>query len=169
MKRKKRVCLLFGLWCNCSKVKVGGEPSGFWECMVIAMTTDAQVPLTYGWCLWVQRQSASQFLLPIHTTNKKLTLSLFFFFSVFWDRVSPRSPGCPRTHFVDQADLKLRNLSASASHVLGSKACTTTAWHIVTFVTVTKTKVANVPESCKRVSCYSLLDVNVTTRINLMF
>jgi hypothetical protein len=36
------------------------------------------------------------------------------------------SPGCPGTHFVDQAGLELRNLPASASQVLGLKACTTT-------------------------------------------
>ncbi|KRY62393.1 hypothetical protein T4D_1183 [Trichinella pseudospiralis] len=36
-------------------------------------------------------------------------------------------PGCPRTHFVDQAGLKLRNLPASASQVLVLKVCTTTA------------------------------------------
>jgi hypothetical protein len=36
------------------------------------------------------------------------------------------SPGCPGTHFVDQAGLELRNPPASASQVLGSKACTTT-------------------------------------------
>jgi hypothetical protein len=30
--------------------------------------------------------------------------------------------------FVDQAGLELRNLPASASQVLGLKACTTTAW-----------------------------------------
>jgi hypothetical protein len=35
------------------------------------------------------------------------------------------SPGCPGTHFVDQAGLELRNLPASASGVLGLKACTT--------------------------------------------
>jgi hypothetical protein len=33
--------------------------------------------------------------------------------------------GCPRTHFVDQAGLKLRNPPASASRVLGLKACAT--------------------------------------------
>jgi hypothetical protein len=33
------------------------------------------------------------------------------------------SPGCPGTHSVDQAGLKLRNLPASASQVLGLKAC----------------------------------------------
>ena len=51
----------------------------------------------------------------------------FFFFLVFRDRVSLCSPGCPGTHFVDQAGLKLRNPPASASQVLGLKACTTTA------------------------------------------
>jgi hypothetical protein len=45
---------------------------------------------------------------------------------VFWDRVSLCSPGCPGTHFVDQAGLELRNLPASLSLVLGLKACTTT-------------------------------------------
>jgi hypothetical protein len=51
---------------------------------------------------------------------------LFFFFSVFRDRVSQFSPGCPGTHFVDQAGLELRNPLASASRVLGLKACATT-------------------------------------------
>jgi hypothetical protein len=49
----------------------------------------------------------------------------FFFFLVFRDRVSLCIPGCPGTHFVDQAGLELRNLPASASRVLGLKACTT--------------------------------------------
>jgi hypothetical protein len=44
---------------------------------------------------------------------------------VFQDRVSLCSPGCPGTHFVDQAGLELRNLPASASRVLGLKACAT--------------------------------------------
>jgi hypothetical protein len=46
---------------------------------------------------------------------------------VFRDRVSLYSPGCPGTHFVDQAGLELRNLLASVSQVLGLKACATTA------------------------------------------
>jgi hypothetical protein len=45
---------------------------------------------------------------------------------VFRDRVSLYSPGCPGTHFVDQASLELRNPPASASQVLGLKACATT-------------------------------------------
>jgi hypothetical protein len=49
----------------------------------------------------------------------------FFFFLVFRDRVSLCSPGCPGTYFVDQAGLELRNPPASASWVLGLKACAT--------------------------------------------
>jgi hypothetical protein len=61
-----------------------------------------------------------------------VSLSLFIYFIIiiiffFWDRVSLYSPGCPDTHFVDQAGLELRNPPASASWVLGLKACTTTA------------------------------------------
>jgi hypothetical protein len=33
----------------------------------------------------------------------------------FRDRVSLYNPGCPGTHFVEQAGLKLRNPPASAS------------------------------------------------------
>jgi hypothetical protein len=46
---------------------------------------------------------------------------------VFQDRVSLCSPGCPGTHSVDQAGLELRDPPASASQVLGLKACATTA------------------------------------------
>jgi hypothetical protein len=59
---------------------------------------------------------------------------LFCFFVclfVFPDRVSLYSPGCPETHFVDQAGFKLRNPPASASRVLGLKACATTAWFCI--------------------------------------
>jgi hypothetical protein len=59
-----------------------------------------------------------------------LFLFLFFVF-VFQDRVSLCSPGCPGTHFVDQAGLELRNPTASASQVLGLKACTTTPGMVV--------------------------------------
>jgi hypothetical protein len=56
-------------------------------------------------------------------------LDIFFIyisFLVFRDRVSLYSPGCPGTHFVDQAGLELRNPSATASQVLGLKGYTTT-------------------------------------------
>jgi hypothetical protein len=56
----------------------------------------------------------------------------FFWFGLVWfgffqDRVSLCSLGCPGTHSVDQAGLELRNPPASASDVLGLKACATTA------------------------------------------
>jgi hypothetical protein len=56
-------------------------------------------------------------------------VGLVFWFGLvsFQDRVSLYSPGCPGTHFVDQAGLELRNPPASASQVLGLKACTTNA------------------------------------------
>jgi hypothetical protein len=58
-------------------------------------------------------------------------LIFFFFLFFFRDRVSLCSPGCPgtRTHSVDQAGLELRNPPASASPVLGLKACATTPGH----------------------------------------
>ena len=43
---------------------------------------------------------------------------------VFQDRVSLYSFGCAGIRSVDQAGLKLRDLPASASQVLGLKACT---------------------------------------------
>ena len=55
-----------------------------------------------------------------------LFICLFF---VFQDRVSLYIPGCPGTHFGDQAGLELRNPPASASQVLGSKACATISFN----------------------------------------
>jgi hypothetical protein len=46
---------------------------------------------------------------------------------VFQDKVSLCSLDCPGTHSVDQAGLKLRAPSASASRVLGLKECITSA------------------------------------------
>jgi hypothetical protein len=48
-----------------------------------------------------------------------LVFFVLFLFLFFQDRVSLYSPGCPGTHFVDQAGLELRNPPASASRVLG--------------------------------------------------
>jgi hypothetical protein len=42
---------------------------------------------------------------------------LLLLFLFFQDRVSLYSPGCPGTHFVDQAGLELRNPPVSASQV----------------------------------------------------
>jgi hypothetical protein len=52
-----------------------------------------------------------------------IIIVFFVFVFVFRDRVSLYSPGCSGTHFVDQAGLELRNPPASASPVLGLKAC----------------------------------------------
>ena len=63
----------------------------------------------------------------------------FFFLSYSWLAFSvyiPDCPGthsvyipdCPGTHSVNQASPQLRNSPASASQVLGLKACATTAW-----------------------------------------
>jgi hypothetical protein len=50
------------------------------------------------------------------------TVLILLCFVFFLDRVSLCSPGCPGTHSVDQAGLKLRDLSASATfHMLGLK------------------------------------------------
>jgi hypothetical protein len=49
----------------------------------------------------------------------------FVLFCFLKDRVSLCNPGCPGTHSVDQAGLELRNPPASASQVLGLKACAT--------------------------------------------
>ena len=54
-----------------------------------------------------------------------LSLFLKFYISGFWDRVSLCSPGCPGAHSVDHTGLELRNPPASASQVLGLKACAT--------------------------------------------
>jgi hypothetical protein len=75
---------------------------------------------------WVLR---IELKLPGCTTLTVLSAFVFLFFPflfLFWfffrDRVSLCSPGCPGTHFVDQAGLELRNPPASASRVLGLKA-----------------------------------------------
>jgi hypothetical protein len=56
---------------------------------------------------------------------------ILFYFIFFQDRVSLYSSGCSGTHSVDQAGLKLRNPPASASQVLGLKACATTPYLFV--------------------------------------
>jgi hypothetical protein len=58
--------------------------------------------------------------LPIFISKIEAANSFFILFLAFQDRVSLYSPGCPGTHSVNQAALKLRNLPAS--QVLGLKA-----------------------------------------------
>ena len=50
---------------------------------------------------------------------------VFCFFFFLPDRVSLCSPSCTGTHSVDQDGLELRNVTASASQVLGLKTCAT--------------------------------------------
>jgi hypothetical protein len=60
-----------------------------------------------------------------------LNFLFFCFVFVFSDKVFLCSPGCPGTHSVDQAGFELRNPPASASQMLGLKACATTAqWEL---------------------------------------
>jgi hypothetical protein len=91
-------------------------------------------PQHYAWPSFTQHYPLSP-CLPLQTGQSLNPLALpisinsfFFFFLVlvFQDRVSLCSLGYPGTHSVDQAGLELRNLPASASRVLGLKACETT-------------------------------------------
>jgi hypothetical protein len=63
------------------------------------------------------------YLWYIDKYTSKIPIHITFFFFFFENRVSLYSPDCPGTHFVDQAGLELRNPPASASQVLGLKAC----------------------------------------------
>jgi hypothetical protein len=51
-----------------------------------------------------------------------LSIYLFIYLFIF-ETGFLCSPGCPGTHFVDQAGLEFRNLPASASRVLRLKVC----------------------------------------------
>jgi hypothetical protein len=90
--------------------------------------------------------SLDNFLRNLHVQFIISFFFLFLFLLVFQDKVSLY--GCPGTHFVDQAGLKLRNPPASASpQVLGLKVCTTTPG-IISFlclveISALKTSVTN--------------------------
>jgi hypothetical protein len=71
--------------------------------------------------MYCQSETASDI-----TGVKEQGFFFFFFFWFFRDRVSLYSADWPGTHSVDQAGLELRNPPASASRVLGLKACATT-------------------------------------------
>ena len=74
---------------------------------------------------------ACMYEVHIHTGCPGSQKNKCFFFPQ--DGVSPCSPGCPGTHSVDQDGLEFRNPPASASKVLGLKACATTAQPFLLF------------------------------------
>ena len=76
------------------------------------------------------KQFLKYFLLPFFLFFLSF---FFFFFLVFRDRVSLYSPGCPATHFVDQASLELRNLPASGLLGAGIKGMHHHAWQSTFF------------------------------------
>ena len=83
--------------------------------------------LPFLWVGWLATVKWTP-LLILSSAEEILVFCLFVCFVLFFrDRVSLCRPGCPGTHFVDQASLELRNPPASASQVLGLKACATTA------------------------------------------
>jgi hypothetical protein len=57
-----------------------------------------------------------------------------FCFVLFFETGFLCGPGCPGTHFVDQAGLELRNPLASASRVLGLKAYATVPSSVLCFI-----------------------------------
>ena len=73
---------------------------------------------SFHWMVLAPLQRSSDH--RIYRRNHPLEKQLFFFL-VFQDWVSLYSLGCPGTHSVDQAGLKLRNLPVSASQVAGIK------------------------------------------------
>jgi hypothetical protein len=96
------------------------------------------------WLVALSPYSLSPLYHFLHVCWSDLLHLPFFFFSfflggwglvlVFRDRVSLCSPGCPGTHFVDQAGLELRNSPASASQVLGLKVWATTPGFHLPFI-----------------------------------
>jgi hypothetical protein len=76
------------------------------------MSTGVQYALGAQYSLAVSNDG-----LEFHDIASALSTLFLFLFGLFCfrDRVSLCSPGCPGTHFVEQAGLKLRNPPASAS------------------------------------------------------
>ena len=100
-------------------------------CVCSLVAQSLRVPTDPGWLtllvlLWVPIHLSA--FNPSPSSSVKscqlqcLAVTHTFF---FLDRVSLCSPGCPVTHSVNQAGLKLRNLPASASRMLELKACAT--------------------------------------------
>jgi hypothetical protein len=126
------VCMYVCIYCATYVPATRGQkrPSGLLE-LELQMVVNHHV----GAGIWTQvlcesRHCSNHCAISPDSLFSILFFFFFFFFLVlvFRDRVSLCSRGCPGTHSVDQAGLELRNPPASASWMLGLKACTTTAW-----------------------------------------
>ena len=60
----------------------------------------------------------------------RTNILIIHFHFLFWDRFSLCSSAWPESQYVDQTDFEFRNLPASASQMLGLKACITTHRHL---------------------------------------
>ena len=87
------------------------------------VSEELELPVIVSHLVWVLGSELRSSGIVVHAKSFISLNVFFFFFFFFQDRVSLGSPGCPGTHSVDQASLKLRNSPASASQVLGLKAC----------------------------------------------
>jgi hypothetical protein len=96
---------------RCRGLEVGSPSTMASQGLNSALQVQCHVPLSAE----TSRQSFSSVFLCLFVC----------LFVCFWDRISLCSPGCPETHSVDQAELELRDPPASASQVLGLKACAT--------------------------------------------
>ena len=129
-----------GPWIPSEGVKDDHEPCGCWEQIegpleeqpVLLATEPSLQLLKHYFQISCIKNVCSKVNRRIQekggSVQQNLNIFFFSFFLVFRDKVSLCSPSCPGTHAVDQAGLELRNLPASASQMLGSKACATTAW-----------------------------------------
>jgi hypothetical protein len=115
------------------RARVSG--SLLWNCCLLIMSEATPIKSHQQNCFIMRSTTATTIDMPkwktkwLQDLNFVCLFVLFCFCSLFFvfpDRVSLYSPGCPGTHSVDQAVLKLRNPIASASQVLGLKACATT-------------------------------------------
>ena len=81
-----------------------------WKTEVMVVIQAVQIEFDLASWSNIQKWYTLEALIPDARINS-------FVVVVFQDRVSLCSPGCPGTHSVDQAGLKLRNSPASASQV----------------------------------------------------
>jgi hypothetical protein len=139
MHRIKNMCIICGwgdgsegksAYSSCRGPRFSSQhPQGSLHLSVTPIAGNLMSLASSDTCMHAAHKNSSRCTYIGTNKNNKIIIHLFCF--VFRDRVSLYSPGCPGTHSVDQAGLELRNLPASASQVLGLKACATTAWLII--------------------------------------